>query len=160
KSDELVNERWANVQTAYQRRADLIPNLVEVVKGFAAQEQEVFLGVTQARTQWLNSKSGSIEAQMKASQEFDSAFARLLVTVENYPQIKSNENFLSLQDELAGTENRIKVERDLYNNAVRQYNVKVRTFPRNLVAKMFGFELRTMFEAQEGTENAPRVSFS
>lgn len=159
-ADETVNEKWANVQSAYQRRADLIPNLVETVKGFAAQEQDVFIGVTEARTQWLNSQGGSIDSQMQAAQGLDSAIARLLVTVESYPQIKSNENFLSLQDELAGTENRIKVERDIYNGQVRNYNIRVRTFPQNMIAGLFGFEQKTMFEAQEGAQDAPDVSFT
>lgn len=157
RADETVNEKWANVQTAYQRRADLIPNLVETVKAYSNYEGEVLTQITEARA---SIGKAATPAQLQAAgNELNSALARLLVVVENYPNLKANENYLSLQDELAGTENRVKVERDIFNNAVRAYNVKVRRFPTNIVAGMFGFEKKEMFEAEEGTEKAPKVDF-
>ncbi|MBN1155982.1 LemA family protein [Candidatus Woesearchaeota archaeon] len=157
RSDEDVNNKWANVQSAYQRRADLIPNLVETVKGYASHEEEVLTAITNARSKIGSAQTPSEYADADA--ELSSALSRLLVVVENYPNLKANENFLSLQDELAGTENRIKTERDLYNNAVRGYNVKVRRFPTNIIAGMFSFEKREMFEAESGAETAPKVDF-
>ena len=156
-SDETVNEKWGYVQSAYQRRADLVPNLVEVVKGYAAHESDVFTAVTEARSR-VGSANTPAELQ-EAGTSLDSAISRLLLVVENYPELKANENFLSLQDELAGTENRIKVERDNFNTAVKQMNIKVRRFPTNIIAGMFGFETREMFESDEGSETAPRVTF-
>ncbi|MBW3015199.1 LemA family protein [Candidatus Woesearchaeota archaeon] len=155
RSDETVNEKWANVQSAYQRRADLIPNLVETVKQYSDYEGEVLTEITNARASI--GKAGNPAELQAAGEELNSALARLLVVVENYPNLKANENYLSLQDELAGTENRIKVERDNFNKEVRNLNIKVRRFPTNIVAAMFGFEKREMFEADEGTENAPDV---
>jgi len=167
--DEQVKSAWSEVLNQYQRRADLIPNLVNTVKGFAAQEQQVLLGVTQARA-----KVGSIQAtpelvndpeafaKFQAAQgELSSALSRLMVVVENYPQLKSDQNFRDLQAQLEGTENRITVARNRYIDAVRQYNVTVRSFPSNLTAKLFGFVTKPEFtvanEAQIST--APTVDF-
>lgn len=155
RSDESVNEKWANVQSAYQRRADLIPNLVSVVKQYSDYEGSVLTEITNARASI--GKAGTPAELQAADTELNSALARLLVVVENYPNLKANENYLSLQDELAGSENRIKTERDIFNNAVRDYNVKVRRFPTNIIAGMFGFEKKDMFEAAEGSDTAPDV---
>ncbi len=157
-ADELVNEKWANVQSAYQRRADLIPNLVDTVKAYSNYEGEILTEITEARASV--GKAASPAALQAAGNEMNSALAKLMVVVENYPNLKANENYLSLQDELAGTENRVKVERDIYNKAVKILNIKVRRFPTNIVAGMFGFEKGEMFEAEAGTENAPKVDFS
>lgn len=158
--DEGVTEAWGNVEVQYQRRADLIPNLVETVKGFTDQEQKILLGVTEARSAWTTAKnSGSIDKQITAANNMDGALSRLLVTVEAYPDLKSNQNFLSLQDELAGTENRVSVARTRYNEIVRVYNTKVRSFPTNIIAGMFSFEKATTFEADEGSDAAPQVNF-
>ncbi|MDM7917360.1 MAG: LemA family protein [Candidatus Eisenbacteria bacterium] len=156
-SDEQVKASWAQVQTVLQRRADLIPNLVETVRGYQIHEQEVLIRVTEARARVAG--AGTIPEQIQANQELGSALSRLLVVVENYPNLKANENFIRLQDELAGTENRIAVERRRYNEDVRDYNVKVRRFPANLVASSFGFERATPFEAAPGAETAPKVDF-
>ncbi|MGM5481172.1 MAG: LemA family protein [Nanobdellota archaeon] len=155
--DESVNKAWADVEAQYQRRADLIPNLVSTVKGFAAQEKEVFTEVTEARSRWSN--AGSREEQIDAANEMDSAISRLLMVKEAYPELKSNENFLALQDQLEGTENRISVARQRYNEAVRAYNTKVRKFPNNILAGMYGFETREPFEADQGASEAVNVSF-
>ncbi len=158
KSDETANEKWANVQSAYQRRADLIPNLVDTVKAYSNYEGSILAEITNARA---SIGKASTPAQLQAAgNELNSALSRLLVVVENYPNLKANENYLSLQDELAGTENRVKVERDIFNKAVRDYNVKVRGFPTNIVAGMFGFQIKEMFEAEQGAENAPKVDFN
>jgi LemA protein len=156
--DESVNEKWANVQSAYQRRADLIPNLVETVKAYSDYEGSVLTEITQARASIGN--AGSPAELQAAGNELNSALSRLLVVVENYPNLKANENYLSLQDELAGTENRVKVERDIFNKAVKGYNVNTRTFPKNIIAGMFGFEKKDMFEADSGAENATQVDFN
>ncbi|MBN2368033.1 LemA family protein [Candidatus Woesearchaeota archaeon] len=153
--DETVNNAWGNVQTAYQRRADLIPNLVATVKAYSDYEGDVLTEVTAARAS-VGSASTPAELQA-AGNEMNSALARLLVVVENYPDLKANQNYLDLQVQLEGTENRIKVERDIYNNAVKQFNVKVRTFPTVMIAGMFGFEKKDFFEAAEGSENVPDV---
>lgn len=154
-ADETVTEKWANVQTAYQRRADLIPNLVATVQEYTDYEGELLLAVTEARA---SVGSAQTPAQLSsAGGQLDSALSRLLVVMENYPNLKANENYLSLQDELAGTENRVKVERDIYNKAVKNMNIKVRRFPTNIIAGMFGFERQDSFEAEEGTDTAPAV---
>jgi LemA protein len=158
RADETVNEKWANVQTAYQRRADLIPNLVETVKAYSDYEGSVLTEITAARAS-IGSASTPGEFQA-ADAQLNSALSRLLVVVENYPNLKANENYLSLQDELAGTENRIKVERDIYNQAVKDYSIRIRRFPTNIVAGMFGFEPRNMFQADEGASTVPTVDFS
>ena len=157
RADETVNEKWANVQTAYQRRADLIPNLVAVVKQYSNYEGTVLKEITDARAAVGSAKTPS-ELQ-SAGAQMDSALSRLLVVVENYPNLKANENYISLQDELAGTENRINVERQRYNTAVSDYNKRVRMFPSNIISGMFGFYQRTFFEAAAGAENAPPVVF-
>lgn len=160
-ADEQVKEGWGNVETQYQRRVDLIPNLVETVKGFAKQELTVFTEVTRMRSQWGEAKTaGNIDGQIAAARGLDGAIGRLLLVAENYPQLKSNENFLKLQDELAGTENRVAVARTRYNEVVRQYNVKTRSFPGNIIARWFGFSQKTSFEAEEGSDQAPQVSFT
>lgn len=161
--NELVTERetvrtaFAQVDTVLQRRLDLIPNLVATVKGFAAQEKAVIDSVTNARAAMMG--AGTNAEKIQASQQLDSALARLMVVVENYPQIKSNENFLALQDELANTENRIRVERGRYNEAVQKYNVAIEIFPKNLVASMFGFEREEFYRADAAAKDVPKVEF-
>jgi len=157
-ADEGVKTAWAQVQNVLQRRADLIPNLVNTVKGYAAQEKEVLTAVTEARASVGRAKS--VPETIEANNQLSSALARLLVVVERYPDLKSNQNFLALQDELAGTENRIAVERRRYNEAVRAYNLQVRRFPGNLYASLFGFARATPFEAPASAQEAPKVDFS
>ena len=155
---EAVNSAWSQVDVVLQRRADLIPNLVETVKGYAAQEQAVFGEIARARSALLNAKTPA--DKIAANQQLDSALGRLLVVVENYPQLKSNENFLRLQDELAGTENRIAVERRRYNEVVQDYNTYISLFPNNLIASMSGFARNdAYFKADEGARQAPKVNF-
>lgn len=153
-----IDGQWAQVEASYQRRLDLIPNLVETVQGIFNQEQEVFTALAEARSQYAGARNP--EEQATAANNVESALGRLLVIVENYPELRSNESVQRLMDELAGTENRINVERMRYNDAVRDYNTQVTSFPTNLVAGMFGFGQRTYFEAQAGAENAPRVDFN
>ena len=155
--DEAVKASWAQVENQLQRRYDLIPNLVETVKGFAAQEKEVFIGITEARSKVAG--ANSIPEKIKANNELSGALSRLLLVVERYPDIKSNQNFIRLQDELAGTENRIAVERRRYNEAVKTYNVKIRSFPENLFAGMFGFTKAAFFEVPESAKAVPKVKF-
>src|SRR6266513_1409053 len=155
---EAVNAAWAQVDVVLQRRADLIPNLVETVKGFAAQEQTVFGDIAKARSALLGAHSPA--EKIAANGQLDSALGRLLVVVENYPQLKSNENFLRLQDELAGTENRIAVERRRYNEVVQDYNTFIATFPNSLVASISGFTRNdAYFKTDEGARTAPKVNF-
>jgi LemA protein len=155
---EAVNAAWAQVDVVLQRRADLIPNLVETVKGFAAQEQTVFGDIAKARSALLGAHSPA--EKIAANGQLDSALGRLLVIVENYPQLKSNENFLRLQDELAGTENRIAVERRRYNEVVQDYNTFIALFPNSLVASMGGFTRNdAYFKTEEGARQAPKVNF-
>jgi LemA protein len=155
---ETVNAAWSQVDVVLQRRADLIPNLVETVKGYAGQEQKVFGDIAAARSQLLNAKTPS--DKIAANGQLDSALGRLLVIVENYPQLKSNENFMRLQDELAGTENRIAVERRRYNETVQDYNTYISLFPNNIVAGMSGFTRNdAYFKADEGSRQAPHVNF-
>jgi LemA protein len=155
--DETVKSSWAQVENQLQRRYDLIPNYVEVVKGYAAHEKEVFIDVTEARSKVAG--AGSISGKIDANNQLTSALSRLLVVVERYPELKANTNFIRLQDELAGTENRIAVERRRYNEAVRAYNVKIRSFPTNIVAGMFGFEKATFFEVPKERQEAPKIKF-
>lgn len=157
--DAIVEKSWGNVESAYQRRADLIPNLVEVVKGAANFEKSTYLAVTEARTQWLNAQTPT--EKIAAGEQMDTALARLLVTVENYPDLKASANFLALQDELSGTENRIKFERDNYNEKVQEYKIATRSFPSNIIANSFGFDLERWktFEAEPVAEEAPKVNF-
>lgn len=155
---EAIRAAWAQVDVALQRRADLIPNLVETVKGIAAQERAVIDSVTQARAALLGARTP--QERIEANAALDSALGRLLLVVENYPQIKSSENFLRLQDELAGTENRIAVERRKYNETVQRYNTNIALFPNNLVAALFGFERNNdYFTTEPGQRAAPRVAF-
>ncbi len=154
---EDVDASWAQVENVLQRRADLIPNLVETVRGFAAQEREVFTEIADARSRLIGARGP--EEAAEANNALDSALGRLLVISERYPELRSNQNFIRLQDELAGTENRIAVERMRYNQQVRSYNASIRTFPRNLFAGAFGFEPREYFEAAEGAQEVPRVQF-
>ena len=155
---EAVNSAWSQVDVVLQRRADLIPNLVETVKGFAAQEVTVFGDIAKARSALLS--AGTPADKIAANQRLDSALGRLLVVVENYPQLKSNENFLRLQDELAGTENRIAVERRRYNETVQDYNTYLSLFPNNIIAGMSGFTRNdAYFKANEGARQAPKVNF-
>ena len=155
---EAVNAAWSQVDVVLQRRADLIPNLVETVKGYAAQEQAVFGEIARARSALLNAKTPA--DKIAANQQLDSALGRLLVVVENYPQLKSNENFLRLQDELAGTENRIAVERRRYNETLQDYNTYISLFPNNLIASISGFARNdAYFKADEGARQAPKVNF-
>ena len=159
--EQKVDEAWANVETTYQRRADLIPNLVSTVRGYATHEQETFLRTVQARaaSATLDPATATEEQMQEWLAAQDEVRSAISVVVEAYPELRSSENFLSFQDELAGTENRISTERRRYNEAVREYNVKLRRFPTNLVASMFGFEPRVMFAASEGAEVAPEVVF-
>ncbi len=155
---EAVNAAWSQVDVVLQRRADLIPNLVETVKGFAAQEQTVFGDIAKARSALLGAHSPA--EKIAANGQLDSALGRLLVVVENYPQLRSNENFLRLQDELAGTENRIAVERRRYNEAVQDYNTFISLFPNSLVANLGGFTRNdAYFKTEEGARQAPKVNF-
>lgn len=158
--DVNAEEKWANVESAYQRRMDLIPNLVSTVKGYAAHEETVFTEVTRARSQVMAAKTAPELATADAA--LSGALGRLMLVVENYPDLKSSENFLSLQDELAGTENRVKYERDNYNKAVKTYRGSVRRFPGSMFAGMFGFDKDRWepFEAAADAEVAPEVSFT
>jgi LemA protein len=156
--DQKVKSAWAQVENVYQRRSDLIPNLVEVVKGYAKHEKELFISVTEARTKWQNAKS--ISEKETAAGELDKVIGRLLLIVENYPQIKASENFLSLQDELAGTENRIAVERRRYNLAVEEYNRVAKSFPAFIFVRIFGFEKeKSYFQAEKGSQKPPAIKF-
>jgi LemA protein len=155
---EAVNAAWAQVDVVLQRRSDLIPNLVETVKGFATHEEKVFGDIAAARAAMMGAKTP--QDKINANGQLDSALSRLLVVVENYPQLKSNENFLRLQDELAGTENRIAVERRRYNETVQDYNTYISLFPNNLVASFSGFTRNdAYFKTDEGARQAPKVNF-
>jgi LemA protein len=155
---EAVNAAWAQVDVVLQRRADLIPNLVETVKGYAVQEQTVFGDIAAARAALIGAKTPA--DKIAANGQLDSALGRLLVIVENYPQLKSNENFMRLQDELAGTENRIAVERRRYNDAIQDYNTYIALFPNSLVASIAGFARNNAyFKTEEGARQAPKVNF-
>lgn len=156
--NEAVKSAWAEVDVVLQRRADLIPNLVETVKGFAAQEQTVFHDIAAARSALLGAKTPA--DKIAANGQLDGALGRLLLIVENYPQLKSNENFLRLQDELAGTENRIAVERKRYNDALQDYNTYIGLFPNNIFAAWAGFQRNNAyFTASESSREAPKVQF-
>lgn len=164
--DENINLQWSEVENQYQRRLDLIPNLVNVVKGYASHEKETLEGVIEARakaTQTTIDPSNMTEEQLasfqKAQDGLSGALNRLMVVVEKYPDLKANENFLQLQAQLEGTENRITVARKGYNDAATIYNKKVRRFPNNMLAGVFGFSVRPQFKAQEGAESAPTVQF-
>ncbi len=153
-----VDRSWGQVENQLQRRNDLVPNLVETVKGIAGQEQTVFKMIADARARMAGARTP--EETMAASQAMDGALGRLLLVVENYPQLRSSENFLRLQDELAGTENRIAVERMRYHDSVRAYNVKVQTFPSLVIAGFMGLKPKPYFEAVKGAETPPAVRFN
>ena len=166
-SDETVSNAWAKVESDYQRRADLIPNLVETVKGYAAHEKETYQAVVEARANatkiQLNVDDLTEENLQKfqaAQSELNSTLSRLIAVSENYPELKANENFLELQAQLEGTENRIKESRNAFNDAVKDYNVKVRKFPNNIIAGMMGFDKKAGFKAAEGSDKAPTVDFN
>ena len=167
-SEENVNKKWADVQGAYQRRADLIPNLVSTVKGYADFEQETLIKVIEQRANatkpTINLDAAKLDANtlaqfQKSQDELGSALGRLMVVVEKYPDLKANQNFLQLQAQLEGTENRINVERRNFNEAVQAYNSKLRSFPTNIMAGIFGFSKKPYFEAKAGAEDAPKVEF-
>ena len=164
--DESVNSQWANVETQYQRRADLIPNLVNTVKGYASHEKETLEGVVEARSKATQLQVNAndltpekLAEYQKAQGAVTSALGKLLPITENYPDLKANQNFLELQAQLEGTENRINVARTNFNNAAQAYNTAIRRFPKSLFASMLGFDKHAYFEAAEGTETAPTVSF-
>lgn len=165
--EEGVNQSWAQVESQYQRRADLVPNLVNIVKGVAEFERETFTAVTEARarvnqinvTPEMLENPNAFQQFQSAQGELGNALSRLLVTVENYPQLKANENFLQLQSQLEGTENRIAVERMKFNQAVQGYNTRIRRFPANFIAGITGFNQKQYFQAAEGADEVPRVEF-
>jgi LemA protein len=158
-ADENIKSSWAQVENVLQRRSDLIPNLVNTVKGYAKQEKDIFTQIAEARAKLGGAQN--IPDKINANNQLDSALSRLLVVVERYPDLKSNQNFMSLQDELAGTENRIAVERKRFNESVQAYNVLVRKFPGSLVAGFFGFTTKDMyFQAPEEAKKVPQVNFN
>lgn len=165
-TEEQVNGQWAEVETQYQRRSDLIPNLVSTVKGYAEFEQETLTGVVEARSKATsmtidptNLTPENLAQFQQAQDQLSGALSRLLVTVEKYPDLKANQNFLELQAQLEGTENRIAVARRNFNESVVSYNANIRTFPNNIFAGWYGFETKGTFQASEGAENAPTVQF-
>jgi LemA protein len=155
--DEGVTAQWANVETVLQRRFDLIPNLVNTVKGYAAHEQGLLTEVTRLRSQWA--AAGTPDEKVAVANQMQGALGRLMLVAENYPDLKANQNFLALQDELAGTENRISVERRRYNETVQSYNTSIRRFPGSVWAGLFGFERRMPFESAPEASAVPRVEF-
>lgn len=164
--DENISNSWANVETQYQRRSDLIPNLVNTVKGYAKHESETLESVMAARSQATqvkidpsNCTPQQLAAYQKAQGDVTTALGKLLAITENYPDLKANQNFLELQSQLEGTENRINVARKDFNDTAKKYNTSLRRFPRNIIASMFGFEKRNYFEAEAGAEKAPKVEF-
>lgn len=164
--DEETNGKWAQVESAYQRRADLIPNLVNTVKGYADFEQKTLTDVIEARSKATgitvdadNLNPETIANFQAVQGQLSGALSRLMVTVERYPDLKANENFLGLQSQLEGTENRIKIERDRFNVSVKDFNATIRKFPKTIVASSFGFEKKGYFEADTGSEQAPEVQF-
>jgi LemA protein len=164
--DETVITAWSNVENVYQRRADLIPNLVNTVKGYATHEKETLTGVIEARSKatGVNIDASNLTAEtmqqfQQAQKGLSSALSKLMVVVERYPDLKANQNFLELQSQLEGTENRIAVERRKFNESVKGYNTYIRSFPRNMVAGVYGFERKVQFTAEEGAAKAPEVKF-
>jgi len=157
-ADEDINGAWAQVDNVLQRRADLIPNLVATVKGYAAHESEVFTAIADARSRMAG--AGTIDEKAETASEFEGALSRLLVVIENYPELKADASFIRLQDELAGSENRLTVERMRYNDMVRDYNAYIRRFPQSIIAGMMNAEARTYFEIAESARQAPVVDFT
>lgn len=158
--EENVSLQFSQIETTLQRRSDLIPNFVETVKGYAKHEEAVFTQIADARSKLAGSiQTGNVEDINKASNELDSALSRLLVITENYPELKANEQFIALQDELAGTENRIAVARQNYNETVAKYNKAIKKFPTSIIASISGYESATYFEADDNAKDAPIVSF-
>lgn len=154
--NESADSQWAKVETQYQRRFDLIPNLVNSVKGILNQEQTIFTAIADARTRYAG--AGTADERAQAASEVESALGRLLVIMENYPQLRSSENVADLMTQLEGTENRISVERTRFNDIVREYNITTKRFPKNIIASMFGFDERAYFEAETGAETVPQVN--
>ena len=166
KLEEDVNSKWSQVENQYQRRADLVPNLVETVKGYAAHEEETLTAVIEARAKATqvnisveDPSAQELEEYAAAQGELSQALGKLMAVAESYPDLKANENFLTLQAQLEGTENRIATERMRFNESVQQYNRKRRSFPRNITAAIFGFDAKEYFQADKGAENAPKVAF-
>ena len=167
KLEENVNSAWSQVENVYQRRMDLIPNLVQTVKGYAAHEKSVFTEVTEARSKVgsmqiskdMLSDPHKFESFQKTQGDLGGALSRLMVVMENYPQLKADQNFMALQSQLEGTENRITVERMNFNTAAQAYNTAIRQFPKAMIAGMFGFKAKAYFKMKEGAENAPKVDF-
>jgi len=162
--DEACSQQWSKVESQYQRRSDLIPNLVNTVKGYAKHEQQTLENVIAARNQASNAKVDpnkldQVSIHQKSQDALSSSLSKLMVVVERYPDLKANQNFLELQSQLEGTENRIAVERQNFADIVKAYNAKIRRFPTNIIANMFGFERKAYFEATKGAENAPKVEF-
>ena len=154
---QSIDAQWAQVETQYQRRYDLIPNLVNSVKGIMKQEQAVFLEIADARTKY--GSASTVDSKAAAAGQVETALGRLLAIIENYPELKSNQTVINLMDELAGTENRISVERRRYNELVRDYNTQIKTFPTNMLAGMFGFTEKAYFQSVSGADLAPKVEF-
>lgn len=158
--DETVNSQWAQVENQLQRRADLIPNLVNTVKGYAAHEKSIFIGIADARAKLSGAvKSKDMKSINQANTEFNGALSRLLAIAENYPQLKADQNFIALQDEIAGTENRLAVARKDYNDSVKTINAIIRTFPTNIIASIAGVNSREYFQVEEGKKEVPQVKF-
>lgn len=156
--DTEVQSAYSNIESQMQRRGDLIPNLVSTVKGYAAHEEEVLTSIADARAKLAG--AGSVQEMESADSQLSSALSRLLVVVEQYPELKANQNFQALMDELSGTENRIAVARKDYNDTVKKYNKAIKQFPKNLIASMFGFESAEFFQADEASKEVPKVDFS
>ena len=157
KLNEEVNGKWSQVETQYQRRVELIPNLVSTVKGAANFEQSTLEDITRLRSQWQSAPT--VEQKVQSANQLESAISKLLVIAENYPQLTATKNFQSLQDELANTENKIAVERSRYNDAVKTFNARIKTFPSSIVAGKLGYADKTYFNSEAGAEKAPKVEF-
>lgn len=157
-ADQGVNAKWSQVENQYQRRADLIPNLVKIVEEYASHEKTVLEEVTKARSQWAGAKTQGEKVQ--AAESMDTALSRLMVVVESYPQLKAVDAFVTLQAQLEGTENRVAVARMDYNEEVRNYNIKIKQIPTSIVAGIYGYQDKPFFEAEKGSEKAPKVNFT
>ncbi|MGV8169339.1 MAG: LemA family protein [Candidatus Nanoarchaeia archaeon] len=155
--NEETDNKWAQVETQYQRRVDLIPNLVNTVKGVSNYESQTLEEITRLRSQWQNAQT--INEKVETANQIESTISKLLLITENYPELKATQNYIALQDELANTENKIAVERGRYNDAVKSFNVRIQTFPSSIVAKKLGYVQRSYFESKPGSENAPEVTF-